>query len=103
MRGRDRDIVWRDEPPERADAIRLDWEAFWRTRSLPATPPDGDVGVFMSREALEGARNHGRSSLGAEVGGILFGRVYRNRALTAVDVVAAVPALDADGTPVHLI
>ncbi len=102
MTDRGREIVWRDQPPEHPDALPLDWEAFWRSRSLPAMPPDADIGVFMSREALDTARNHGRSSLGAEVGGILFGRVYRNAALMAVDVVAAVPAHDAAGTPVHL-
>lgn len=102
MSRKGREIVWRDEPPESPQPLPLDWEAFWRVRSLPATPPDGDVGVFMSREALTAARAHGRSSPGAEVGGILFGRVYRNPALTAVDVVAAVPAHDAEGTPVHL-
>lgn len=102
MSSRSREIVWRDEPPDGPEPLPLEWEAFWRARSLSPTPPQGDIGVFVRRGALEEARDHARMSPGAEVGGILYGRVYQNPALTAVDVVAAVPAHEADGTPVHL-
>jgi proteasome lid subunit RPN8/RPN11 len=97
-----RDIQWQDESPDLPEARPLDWEAFRRSRSLPDDPPDGPVGVFMTHEAMAAARRHGRLSPDLEVGGILYGRVYRNAAFTAVDVVAALPAHDTDGTAVHL-
>lgn len=83
------------------------WDEFRRDRDVTGDPPDAPIALFVAREALEAARAHGRSSPEAEVGGILYGRAHRlagaNGDRTIVDVVAAIAAHRADGTPAHLV
>ncbi len=96
-------VSWQDlDPPEPLADLR--WEEFRRGRQVDGPPPTAPVAAFVSQTALDAMRDHATSSPGAEVGGILCGQAYRleGTACVVVDASTAIPALAADGTPVHL-
>ncbi|MBI6546657.1 MAG: Mov34/MPN/PAD-1 family protein [Cyanobacteria bacterium NC_groundwater_1444_Ag_S-0.65um_54_12] len=95
-------IEWHELLPEPLPFLPLDWIDFCQARSLTMAPPGEPVTVFMTTAALEAARQHGESDCSSEVGGILWGRIYRNASQLVVDIVAALPAHQAIGTAVHL-
>jgi proteasome lid subunit RPN8/RPN11 len=60
--------------------------------------------VFVSDRVLKDVLSHVQSDLRHEQGGVLIGYPYWDRmiGISFVDVIAAIPALGAEGTPVHL-
>lgn len=65
-------------------------------------PQAGAVGVYVHAAALQGIEDHARSSMSAEVGGVLLGRVYAAPSRTWVDITGFLPAQMADEGRMHL-
>jgi proteasome lid subunit RPN8/RPN11 len=98
------EIEWNSDAA--LEPASLSMESFCKARGLPC-PQAGDGSypiVFIAEAALEGLHAYLESDLSREHGGVLVGHPFRDPVSSHyfVDIRAAIPAINSEGSPVHL-
>ncbi len=96
------EIEWQETHEYQPQERRM--SSFCRENGLACQPDSGSLTAFIEQSALEGLHEFLASDPSREQGGVLVGQAYfdpeEERYFTLVKV--AIPALETEGTPVHL-